>query len=194
MPGSYCNMLHNAPLIQQVLDNPDIQAVATYADQGLRDLFPRLHALVLNLNKQIVDDCCYPACHLNLHNASTLIHTDYWNLVFLMCSIVCMGHFDHTRSGLLITWSLGLVFEFPAGTAMYIPSACVAHSNTPIDPHERHHSMAFFIPAGLARWFHNGFCSDKDFTEHTSPGLLKEWKEYRANLWEFGVDLLRRNL
>ncbi|KAE9387645.1 hypothetical protein BT96DRAFT_837375, partial [Gymnopus androsaceus JB14] len=178
---------------------------ATYADRGLRDLFPRLHALALNLDKQIVDvdnpqierafkDCCYPACHLNLHNASTLIHTDYWNLVFLMCSIVCMGHFDHTRSGLLITWPLGLAFEFPAGTAMYIPSACVAHSNTPIDPHERRHLMAFFIPAGLARWFHNGFRSDKEFTEHASPGLLKEWKEYRANLWEFGADLLCRDL
>ncbi|KAE9403703.1 hypothetical protein BT96DRAFT_814613 [Gymnopus androsaceus JB14] len=202
MPGSYANTLHNTRLIQQALDSSDIQALATYADRRLRAFFPKLHALALNLDRQIVDvdnpqikcafkDCCYPACHLNLHNAATIIHADYWNLVFLMCAVVCMGHFDHTRSVHFIAWSLGLVFEFPSGSAMYIPSACVTHSNTPLAPHEHRSSMAFFVPAGLVQWYHNGFCSDKDFCEHASPKQLGDWKEYCANLWEVGLGLFQ---
>ncbi|KAE9391193.1 hypothetical protein BT96DRAFT_832402 [Gymnopus androsaceus JB14] len=147
--------------MQQVLASPDIQAIATCVDRGLHDFFPKLHALAFNLNKEIVEvdnpqiehafrDCCYPACHLNLHNVSTLIHRDYWKLVFLMCTIACMGPFDHTRGGYIIAWLLHLVFEFPSGSVMYLPSACVTHSNTPIAPHECCHSMAFFVPAGLA--------------------------------------------
>ncbi|KAE9391455.1 hypothetical protein BT96DRAFT_832051, partial [Gymnopus androsaceus JB14] len=199
MPGSYVNMPHNTPLMQQVLASPDL--VATYVDRGLCDFFPKLHALVFNLDKEIVkvnnpqiecafQDCCYPACHLNLHNTLTLIHMDYWNLVFLMCAIACMGPFDHTQGGHIIAWLLGLVFEFSSGSAMYLPSACVPHSNAPIAPHECRHSMAFFVPAGLAQWYHNGFRLDKEFCEQASPELLKEWEVYRANLWEVGMELL----
>ncbi|KAE9388766.1 hypothetical protein BT96DRAFT_835811, partial [Gymnopus androsaceus JB14] len=82
------------------------------------------------------DDCCYLACHFNLHNACSFIHNDFWNLFFHMCSIHCIGLFDYTRGGHLIAWSLGLIFEFPAGSTMYLPSACIPHSNTPVAAHE----------------------------------------------------------
>lgn len=202
MPGSYANSTHNASVIQEALADLDLQNVARMVDRGLLAYFPRLHALAANLDKQIVDidnpqierafpHCCYPALHFNLHNAWALIHEDFWNLIFFMCAVVCLGQFDHTRGGHLIAWSLGLVLELPAGTTVYLPSACVPHSNTPVAPHEHRSSMAFFVPAGLARWYHNGFHSDKEFRERASAQQLKAWQEYRSKLWEFGVELLR---
>ncbi|KAE9409614.1 hypothetical protein BT96DRAFT_806417 [Gymnopus androsaceus JB14] len=205
MPGSYANAPHNARAIRHALEDPAIQSIATFVDHGLRHFFPKLHALAVNLDKNIVDvdnpqierafaDCCYPACHFNLNNACTLIHNDYWNLFFFMCAVASVGPFDHTRGGHIICWSLHLVFEFPSGSTMYLPSACVPHSNTPIAPHERRSSLAFFVPAGLARWYHNGFRSDKDFREQASPQQLGSWLEHRTKLWEIGAELLKHDL
>ncbi|KAE9395674.1 hypothetical protein BT96DRAFT_825985, partial [Gymnopus androsaceus JB14] len=204
-PGLYANTPRNAAAITQVLANPAFQAVATFVDRGLRSFFPKLHSLAVNLDKNIVDadnpqierafkDCCYPACHFNLNNACTLVHNNYWNLFCFMCAIACIGPFDHTWGGHVIAWSLGLVFEFPSGSTMYLPSACVPHSNTPIAPNERRSSLAFFLPAGLARWYHNGFRSDKDFWAQPTPQQLKQWLDYRGKLWELGVELLKYDL
>lgn len=201
MPGSYVNTPHNSPLIRKVLAIPAIQNIARMVDRGLLSFFPKLHALLTNLDEKIVDvdnpeierafpGCCYPACHLNLHNACTLTHLDFFNLVFSMCAVASAGPFDHTRGGHIIAWSLGLVIEFPSGSTVYLPSACVDHGNIPVAAHERRHSMAFFVPAGLARWYHNGFRSDKEFCELASPEQLTTWIAYKAKLWEVGMELL----
>ncbi|KAE9390550.1 hypothetical protein BT96DRAFT_833308 [Gymnopus androsaceus JB14] len=189
MPGSYTNTPHNAQVIQQVLNNPDIWSIARMVNRGLLAYFPKLHALAVNLDHQIVNvdnsqiertfhGCCYPALHFNLHNAWTLIHEDFWNLVFFMCAVASFGPFDHTCGGHIIAWSLGLVLEFPSGMAMYLPSACMPHSNTPVASHKWRLSMAFFVPAGLVRWFHNRFCLDKDFKDHASAQQLRAWNKH----------------
>ncbi|KAF9060671.1 hypothetical protein BDP27DRAFT_1429782 [Rhodocollybia butyracea] len=90
-----------------------------------------------------------------------------------------------------IAWSLGVVVPFPAGATIYVPSACVTHGNVPIAPEETRSSIAFFTPAGIARWFHNGYMSDKEFKERASPRQLRLWKEYREKLWETGLELLQ---
>ncbi|KAE9385581.1 hypothetical protein BT96DRAFT_960720 [Gymnopus androsaceus JB14] len=197
-PGSYVNSARNAKVMQKALDSPVIQRIARYVDP----LFPKLHALYTNLDKQVVDvdnpdircsfqHCCYPTCHFNLHSSSTVFHTDYWNYIGGMCAAFCGGKFDPKRSGHFIAWSLGLVFEFPPGSAIFVPSAAVPHLNTPLAKHERHHSLVFFLPAGLVRWYHNGFRSDKEFKEQASPEQLQAWLGYWKSLGKEALELLQ---
>ncbi|KAF9063512.1 hypothetical protein BDP27DRAFT_1232061 [Rhodocollybia butyracea] len=200
-PGEYCNSKHNSKILQIVLDSPVIQCIAQYVDQGLLALFPKLHALYTNLGEKIVnadgrikpsfERCCYPACHFNLHEAGALTHSNYWNWLFSMCSIFSGGPFDHRRGAHLIAWSLGLAVEFPSGSAVFLPSAAVPHANTSAAPLEHRHSLAFFLPAGLVCYYHNGYRSDKDFRELASPQQLKAWLDYRKDMWKQGLELLQ---
>ncbi|KAH7872154.1 uncharacterized protein C8R40DRAFT_1053013 [Lentinula edodes] len=202
-PGNYANTAHNEPLVDAVLSDPAVQRVARYVDAGLQTYWPKLHQFLSNLLEHILMDCpdirrlfagcCYGACHLNLHNAATLDHEDYYNILFALCAVYASGKYDHTRSGHLIAWSLGIVAQFPAGSAAFLPSACVTHANTPIDSKSGEHrsSIAFFTSAGLARWYHNGYMSDKEFMERASPRQLSAWKDYRSRLWKAGLELLQ---
>lgn len=168
---------------------------------GLQAYFPKLHCLYTNLLARILEDrpeitqmfehCCYATCHFNLHKAATLDHEDWFNLLFGMCAAYSSGLYNHTHSAYFIAWSLGIVTQFPPACAIYVPSACVTHANTPIAPHETRSSIAFFMSAGLARWYHNGYMSDKEFKERASVAQLKEWIECRAKLWEIGMEILQ---
>jgi hypothetical protein len=163
--------------------------IPTLTLNEFRIFFPKLHTFLSNLGCEIVEvdnprieqafpGCCYPACHFNLNKSCALRHADFFNLLFFMCTVVANGPFDHTRGGHFIAWNLGLVFEFRSSSTIYVPSAFVDHSNTSIAPHERRHSMAFFVPAGLAQWYHNGFTSDHNFQANAKPEQLQEWDQY----------------
>ncbi|KAJ3859106.1 hypothetical protein EV359DRAFT_51346 [Lentinula novae-zelandiae] len=220
LPGNYANTAHNEPLVDAVLSDLAVQRVARYIDSelfpscswllltshpitGLQTYWPKLHQFLSNLLEHILMDCldiqrlfagcCYGACHFNLHNATTLDHEDYYNILFALCAVYASGRYDHTRSGHLIAWSLRIVAQFPAGSAAFLPSACVTHANTPIDSKSGEHrsSIAFFTLAGLARWYHNGYMSDKEFMERVSPRQLSAWKDCRSRLWEAGLELLQ---
>ncbi|KAF9065364.1 hypothetical protein BDP27DRAFT_1229077, partial [Rhodocollybia butyracea] len=134
---------------------------------------PKLHAIYTSLDGKIVKasnpeikcsfpHSCYPASsHFNMHKSGTLYHSNFWNWLFSMCAIFSGGKFDHKSGGHFIAWDLSIVAEFPPGSAIYVSSAAVPHTNSSIVPHERHHSMVFFLPAGLVHYYHNGFLSDK---------------------------------
>ncbi|KAF9024151.1 hypothetical protein BDP27DRAFT_1248807, partial [Rhodocollybia butyracea] len=122
--------------------------------------FPKLHAVYTSLGQKIVETdnpaikhsfprCCYPACHLNMHNSGTIYHSNFWNWLFSMCAVFCSGKFDHKRGAHFIAWGLGVVAEFRPGSTVYIPSAAVPHANSSIALGECRHSMAFFLLAGL---------------------------------------------
>ncbi|KAJ3830523.1 hypothetical protein F5880DRAFT_1468265 [Lentinula raphanica] len=202
-PSNYANTSHNARLVQQVLDDPAIQRIARFVDNGLAMFFPALHRFLSCLLEKILDDnpdicrmfedCCYGACHFNLHSAATRKHEDYFNILFSMCAVYASGQYDYTRAGHFIAWSLGLVTQFPPGTAVFIPSAAVTHANTPISRDEHRSSIAFFMSSGLGQWYQNGYMSDKDFKAQATPKQLRAWKEQRSNLWELGLELLQHH-
>ncbi|KAJ3717366.1 hypothetical protein C8R42DRAFT_697664 [Lentinula raphanica] len=199
-PGNYANSPHNAKLIEDLLADPAFKSVASFVDAGLSTLFPKLHCFLTNLLQNILDDnpllqrlfdeCCYAALHFNLQFAWTDNHVDYFNVLFAMCCAFCVGNFDHTRGGHLIAWEFGVVAEFPPGSAIFLPSAWVTHANVPIATHERRSSLAFFTSSGLARWYQNGYMSDKSFQDLAIHSQLKTWKDARNRLWETGVDML----
>ncbi|KAE9396695.1 hypothetical protein BT96DRAFT_824353, partial [Gymnopus androsaceus JB14] len=113
----------------------------------------------------------------NLHSAATVDHEDWYNILFGMCAVYSSGLFNHMHGGHFIAWSLGIVVQFPPACMIYVPSACVTHANMPIAKHETQSSIAFFISAGLACWYHNGYMSDKHFKEKASVVQLKAWME-----------------
>ncbi|KAE9407663.1 hypothetical protein BT96DRAFT_809200, partial [Gymnopus androsaceus JB14] len=82
---------------------------------------------------------------------STIFHTNYWNYISRMCAVFNSGRFHYKCSAHFIACSLGLVFEFPLGTAIFVPSAAVLHSNTPLAKGKRQHSLAFFLSAGTSK-------------------------------------------
>ncbi|KAJ3756759.1 hypothetical protein EV360DRAFT_84654 [Lentinula raphanica] len=199
-PGHYANTTHNAKLMGEFLADRAVQLVARFVDAGLQTLFPKLHRFLDNLLEKILDDnpdlkrmfpdCCYGACHVNLTSAWTRQHQDYFNILFAMCCVFCVGDFDSTRGGHLIAWEFGIVTEFPPGSAVFLPSAWVTHANIPIAHHERRSSIAFFMSSGLARWYQNGYMSDKTFQELAMPRQIQVWKDARSKLWEAGLEML----
>ncbi|KAE9384970.1 hypothetical protein BT96DRAFT_1007506 [Gymnopus androsaceus JB14] len=132
-PGNYVNSVHNSELLQQALATAVVKRIARYVDctailtlllEGLLALFPKLHSLYTSLDRQIVD--------VNNPNIHTKYHLDHWNYIGGMCAAFNGGSFDSKRSGHFIAWSLGLVIKFPPGTAIFVPSAAVPHSNMPL--------------------------------------------------------------
>ncbi|KAF8878633.1 hypothetical protein BD779DRAFT_1613016 [Infundibulicybe gibba] len=94
-------------------------------------------------------------------------HVDHGNASNMLCAITALGEFDHTRGGHLVLFPLKLAIQFPPGATILIPSACLAHGNTTLQPGETRQSITQYCAGGLIRWVDYGFCSAKDF-------LLKE--------------------
>ena len=78
-------------------------------------------------------------------------HADYHNLAFGWCAITALGDFDYKKGGHLVLWDLGLVFEFPAGSTILIPSAAADHSNARVNADERRYSFTQYTAGGIFR-------------------------------------------
>jgi hypothetical protein len=111
-------------------------------------------------------------------------HRDWANFAPGQCTITSLGDFDPKKGGHLALWDLGLVVCFPPGSVIFLPSALVRHSNTPIAPHERRYSFAQYTPGGLFRWVFNGF--------KPGPKKLVESSELQEKRWLGGVGLFSK--
>ncbi|KAF8176193.1 hypothetical protein K438DRAFT_1460212, partial [Mycena galopus ATCC 62051] len=86
-------------------------------------------------------------------------HLDGANKADGMCLISALGNFDPDLGGHIVLWDLDLIIRFPPGCSSFIPSAVVAHSNTPIQAHEERFSLLQYSAGSLFRWVANGFKS-----------------------------------
>ena len=121
-------------------------------------------------------------------NVWTFKHRDVLNLAFGWCAIQALGDFDATKGGHLVLWDLGLVVEFPAGALILVPSATIAHSNVPVQEHERRTSFTQFSPGGIFRYVHSGFRTDKRLAEE-DPVEYERLAELKEKRWEEGLSL-----
>lgn len=66
---------------------------------------------------------------------------------------------------------------------MYVPSALVVHSNTPLaDPeHKERASFTQYFPGAILRWVDNGFTMDKELRQRDLARFanLAAWKKGR---------------
>jgi hypothetical protein len=108
-------------------------------------------------------------------------HRDWGNVSWGECAVTALGDYDADKGGHLVLWDLGLVVRFPPGTVIFLPSALVRHSNTPVAAHERRYSFAQYTSGGLFRWVANGFM--------TAPRGLVESVEVQQKRWAEGVGM-----
>lgn len=104
-------------------------------------------------------------------------HTDPGNLAFGWSCITSLGDFDPQEGGHLVLWDVNIVVTFPPGYVVFILSAVVLHSNTPISPTEHRYSMTQYSAAGLFRWVDNDIRSDKSIEQRASPEELENRTE-----------------
>jgi hypothetical protein len=189
-PGNLVHTKARRRLIQRLLDSPSIQRIVGFqssklylhcrcssscltASQGafaafapklyqyiseiLAKLFNHQPGLVHNFNNSI-----FPAVSFNCGPTTvSLKHVDSGNLSHNFCPLTALGNFDHTKGGHAILFNLKLCIQFPSGSTILIPSACVSHGNTPVQEGERRLSIAQYASGGLFRWVAYGFKSAK---------------------------------
>lgn len=136
----------------------------------------------------------FPAVTFNLgNNVITRLHRDFNNIIFGMCAIHALGRYDYTKGGHLILWDWKIVIEFPPGTTILIPSAAVAHGNTPLHDatNETRNSFTQYVPGGLIRWFMYGFRTEVEIVKQDP----QEWEEIKARAderWENACEMFSR--
>jgi len=113
-------------------------------------------------------------------------HRDVKNLAFGWCAITALGAFDYVLGGHLILWDLGLVFEFPPGTTIMVPSSVVCHSNTRIQRHEHRYSFTMYTSGGLFRWVEHGFELESIYQKTVQAARDAAWN---ATRWTRGLAL-----
>jgi len=88
-------------------------------------------------------------------------HLDFGNLAWGLCAVTALGKYNPDLGGHIVLEELKLIVRFPPGCTIFLPSALVTHSNTPISDQETRYSFAQYSAAGLFRWVHNGFVTEK---------------------------------
>lgn len=171
-----------------------IGVFAFYAPKLYRDYATKLDAIFEK----------YPELHYNWNqsvfacasfnfgpNALSLPHRDHGNRAAGWCPIYCDGDFDPRRGGHLVLREFGVVVEFPPGSTIAIPSACITHGNVPIRKHETRWSFTQYASGGLFQFLEYGFRSWSTI-QLTDKTREKEIVRERGQRWGKELDLLSK--
>jgi hypothetical protein len=118
------------------------------------------------------------------------LHRDFFNLSWGWCAITALGRFDPDKGGHLVLWDCNLIIRFPPGSTIFIPSAMVAHMNTPIQKGETRYSIVKYSAAGLFRFVANGCMTDKEWGLTATEEEKKAREEAKKNRWKIGLEML----
>ncbi|KAF9471896.1 hypothetical protein BDN70DRAFT_819426, partial [Pholiota conissans] len=142
----------------------------TYYEDHLDDLLDNDQSLKRNFPKSV-----WAACSINFGPRTvTREHRDYANLPFGWCSVTALGNFNAKTGGHLVLCSLNHLVDFPAGSTAHLPSAAIAHCNTPISKHEECCSIAQYTAGGIFRWVEQGFQPSASYVESLGKEELEE--------------------
>ncbi|KAJ7056523.1 hypothetical protein C8F01DRAFT_1211255 [Mycena amicta] len=125
----------------------------------------------------------FAACTWNFVTTVCAPHVDFGNLAWGWCAITALGRFNPNRGGHLILWDLRLVIRFPPGSTIFIPSALLLHSNSPIQAGETRSSFVQYSAGGLFRWIDQGCQTQEEFEENASDEEtgLNAWLKVEAS-------------
>lgn len=153
-------------------------------------LFKHFPTLVHNFRNSI-----FPAISFNLGPATvSLDHLDYGNLSSGVCALTALGNYDHTTGGHFILFPFRLVVEFPPGSTIIIPSACLNHGNTPIQEGETRLSIAQYAAGGLFRYVAYGFSTAKSLMQSSAGRAKKtEVDMQKGERWKYGLSLFSKH-
>ncbi|KAJ6541962.1 hypothetical protein B0H10DRAFT_2392114 [Mycena sp. CBHHK59/15] len=123
----------------------------------------------------------------------TFDHRVSLNLANGLCGITCGGDFDHSVGGHIYLKQLKFVIEFPSGSSILIPSGCVNHGNTPLQPGETRTSMTQYAAGGLFRWVAYGFQSAKSLLSQEGGKEMRDQFDGALGLrWEQALDMFSK--
>ncbi|KAJ7064174.1 hypothetical protein C8F01DRAFT_1250428 [Mycena amicta] len=129
----------------------------------------------------------FAACTWNFVTTVCAPHVDFANLAWGWCAITALGQFNADLGGHLIRWDLRLIIRFPPGATIFIPSALLKHSNTPIQKGETRSSFVQYSAGGLFRWIDQDFKTKVEFERTASDEQLEAARARAETRWEDGV-------
>ncbi|KAJ7056329.1 hypothetical protein C8F01DRAFT_1062062 [Mycena amicta] len=129
----------------------------------------------------------FAACTWNFITTVCAAHVDFVNLAWAWCAITALGRFNPDRGGHLIIWCLRLIIRFPPGSTIFIPSALLMHSNTPIQDGETRSSFVQYSAGGLFRWIDQDFMTQEEFLRTASDAELEAARVRAGTRWAEGI-------
>ncbi|KAJ7036445.1 hypothetical protein C8F04DRAFT_953912, partial [Mycena alexandri] len=203
-PGNLCHSRFMRRLIRRLLRNKSIQRIAGFQSMGLALYAPKLYryyckvlrALFKNHPKltHTFRNSIFPAITLNCGDGVSFEHCDMLNCVHGLCPVTSGGDFNHVLGGHLYLRQLRLILQFPSGATILIPSGCLDHGNTPIQPDETRYSITQYAAGGLFRWAAYGFQSAKTLlAQPGGEGVKKAFDGVPGSRWKWSLDLFSKH-
>ncbi|KAF7338969.1 hypothetical protein MVEN_01973100 [Mycena venus] len=202
-PGNLRNTKFFRRLIRRLLNSKDIRRIAGFQSSGLALYAPKLYKHYCTVLRALFehqpelvhnfDNSVFPVMSFNCGDAVTFEHCDFLNVAHGLCPVTSGGKFDHKKGGHLYLKQLQLLIEFPSGATALIPSACIDHGNTPIQPGETRYSITQFAAGGLFRWVAYGFQTAKSLLAQAEGQALKDaFDGMPGSRWKWALDLFSK--
>ncbi|KAJ7033052.1 hypothetical protein C8F04DRAFT_1261393 [Mycena alexandri] len=184
-PGNLRQNRHTRRILLKLLRNRYIRRI-----MGFQSCLFEHHLDLIHL----FDNSIFPAATFNCGpDAVTFDHCDFLNLPHGLCPVTAGGHFDHKLGGHIYLKQLRLVIQFPSGATIAIPSGCVDHGNTPIQPGETRHSITQYAAGGLFRWAGYGYHSAKALSATEEGRKVKAAADGEPGArWEWAMGLFSK--
>ncbi|CAA7258603.1 unnamed protein product [Cyclocybe aegerita] len=190
----------NEAILEKLIHSLALSRIASFASDIFATWHPRLYQYYtdyLNVLLEATSSLCrnwensvWAAMTINFGPRTACFkHLDFNNLPFGWCSITALGSYDSTKGGHLILWDLHLVVEFPPGSTIFIPSAAIYHSNTPVCGFETRYSVTQYTAGGLFHWVDYGFQTSQNYFASLSEEETQKELERLAEQLDMGLSL-----
>ncbi|KAF7377004.1 hypothetical protein MSAN_00118300 [Mycena sanguinolenta] len=171
-PGNIVNPPGQLRLFNRLIINKYVRRIGGFQSSAMRTFGPKLFQDYVNdlqalfahhpELKHNFTNSILPAVTFNLGPQSvTFEHVDDLNRALGWCAVTSAGNFNPKTSAHLYLKQLRLVVEFPPAATTLLPSAVIAHGNTPLFPSETRFSMTQYAAGGLFRYVKYGFKTTK---------------------------------
>ncbi|KAJ6490990.1 hypothetical protein C8R45DRAFT_825871, partial [Mycena sanguinolenta] len=212
-PGNIVNPPRQLRLFNGLIANKYVRRIAGFQSSAMQTFGPKLfqdyvtdlqalfnHHRELRHNRQWLTrnlsnftNSILPAVTFNLGPQSvTFEHVDDLNRALGWCAITSAGNFNPKNSAHLYMKQLKLVVEFPPAATTLLPSAVVAHGNTPVAPTETRYSITQYAAGGLFRYVQYGFKTTKQVLVHGGCSLKETLNGNRRQRHNGGLDLFSK--
>ncbi|KAJ7462435.1 hypothetical protein FB451DRAFT_1139849 [Mycena latifolia] len=204
-PTGFFHSIFTALVMAQLFATPPLQRLAGFINGMYQSYAPDLHGFYSSTMELLYQwkpslprnfdalTSVFAAATINFGPFTvTRQHLDFANLMWGWCAVTALGNFNPDLGGHLILWDLKLVIGFPPGCTIFIPSAILHHSNVSIQQGEKHFSFTQFTAAGIFRFVHNGFRTEKQIHKaNLSQAERQERARERAERWVEGMKMYK---
>ncbi|PPR04400.1 hypothetical protein CVT24_013209 [Panaeolus cyanescens] len=193
-------------LLDNLIRKPCFQRISGFTNSLFRTYIPRLYNYYETTLDKLVkwslttphpivknyEQSAFACTSVNMGpHTCALPHLDHGNLSFGLCTLTALGDFNPDEGGHLTLWKLRMAIRFPPGSTIFLPSAVMEHSNTPVQKDEDRCSFAQYTSGGIFRWVDHGFKSDEEYFKPLSkdPVKMQQERDAQASRWQRGFEM-----